>query len=90
MTRATTFLFLIVCAFPELAFANATSSSKIGISVVIKEKPQCDYHISNSRQTQSSFGTSSNCELKTANLQQYTNQTSITENGLSRIVMTIQ
>ncbi len=90
MARATTFLFLFICAFPQLVFANATSSSKIGISVVIKEKPQCDFHIANSRQLQSHIGTNSNCEIKTAKLQQYANQTSVTENGLSRVVMTVQ
>jgi len=90
MARATTFIFLIVCAFPQLALANATNASKIGISVVIKEKPQCDFHIADSRQLQSHLRTNSSCEIKTAKLQQYANQVTVTENGLSRVVMTVQ
>lgn len=88
MFRTTALLLLITCAFPKLAAANATSSSKIGISVVIKEKPKCDYHMADSKQ--STFGINTNCELKTASLQQYASQSPTTENDLSRVVMTVQ
>ena len=96
MARATTLLFLFICGFPQLAFANATNSSKIGISVVVKEKLQCDLHIANTGQPNLYLASSSNCEINAEKIQkQFTSANNLklahtSDNGFSRVVLTVQ
>ena len=96
MARATTFLFVIVCAFPQIAFANATSSSKIEISVVVKETPKCDFHITNEGGQPLSLASSSNCQIKAEKIQKQLTNTNYqqishsNEHDFARVVLIVQ
>ena len=96
MARATTFLFLIACTFPQYAFAKATSSSKIGISVVVKETPKCDFHISTTESSASYSQLSSSCQITIDKIQKqltkinYLQQPHTKNNDFARIVLVVQ
>ncbi len=96
MARATTFLFLLVCAFPQIAFANATSSSKIGISVVVKETPKCDFHIVTTERSTSYSQLSLSCQITTDKIQKqltkinYQQQSDSKKNDFARVVLEVQ
>jgi len=96
MVRATTLLFIFICAFPQHAFANATSSSKIGISVVIKKTQKCDFHIANEGGQPLSLLSSSNCQIKVDKIQKqftqtiYQQQNISSNSGFSRVVLIVQ
>ena len=96
MTRATTLLFLLICTFPQHVFANATSSSKIGISVFIKETQKCDFHIASEGGQPLSLLSSSNCQIKADKIQKqftqiiYQQQNLSSNGGFSRVVLIVQ
>ncbi len=96
MARITTLLFLFICAFPQFAFANATSSSKIGISVVIKETPKCDFHIASEGRPSLSFVPFANCDIKADMIQKqfistnYQQLTHSSNNEFARVLLIVQ
>ena len=94
------FSITMACFLPLNAFANATDSTSIGISVVVKETQNCQFQflpLNNFQSAQTQF---SNCDFKSKKLQQSAEQAALqidqklilneqNEKQL-RVVMTIQ
>ena len=67
----------ITYCLPLNAAANATDSTRIGISVVVKETQNCQFQyvpLNNSQSVQTQF---SNCEFKSKELQQSADQVAL-------------
>ncbi|WP_299870874.1 hypothetical protein [uncultured Cocleimonas sp.] len=86
----------MIGSIPHLVFANASNTSKIGISVVIKESTKCDLHVSNNQKVALYTQSSSNCLIQTDTIRKQLSNISYQQkiesgnNEFARIVMVIQ
>jgi len=96
MLHAKILLCLMIGTIPQLVFAGASNTSKIGISVVIKESTKCDLHVSNNQKVALYTQSSSNCLIQTDTIRKQLSNISYEQkiesgnNEFARIVMVVQ
>ncbi|GAA0419931.1 hypothetical protein GCM10009133_30430 [Cocleimonas flava] len=96
MLHAKILLCLMIGTFPQLVFAGASNTIKIGISVVVKEPTKCDFHISTDGNAALYNESSSNCVIQADNLKKHLNNINYQQhiesstNEFARIVMVVQ